>query len=251
MLLHGFVVVDPVIQLDHETGGWRDATEEEAPKHLAMIEMKDKIKGQYLETDERYYFRYKTDDGKMYFRADDGTCIEIDGFRYAEVVKMTDSAGNEQPDFSMFTIYEAHGEQLYRTVYRSDLYYRLFLAEKSGVALFPEDVELGDWDFFVSCVDSFEYMKGKRLEKESSQHSELSLSHTKNETSSRYTGDAVAVGDECQVTGLYEAPYLNNKVVMLYQGQKVAGDTHNELGQIMWYRLTDRAAQEHNTKSKK
>lgn len=59
---------------------------------------------------------------------------------------------------------------------------------------------------------------------------------------SRYTGESVAVGEVCQVTGLYEAPYLRNKIVMLYQGQKVAGDTHNELGQIMWYRLTDEAA---------
>ncbi|TDR27060.1 hypothetical protein [Hydromonas duriensis] len=245
MLLEGFVVVRPVIHLNHETGEWRNATEEEAPTHLAMIDMKDKLRGDYLKADDRYHFCYRTDDGKMFFRADDGTCIEIDGYRYAEVVKMTDSAGNKQPDFSMFTIYEANGEQLYRTVYRSDLYYRLFLAEKSGVALFPEDVELGDWDFFVSCVDSFEYMKEKRLENQPTPHAEMVAAQEEPIKTSRYSGEWVAVGEICQVTGLYEAPYLRNKTVMLYQGQKVAGDTHNELGQIVWYRLTEQAANEY------
>ena len=58
---------------------------------------------------------------------------------------------------------------------------------------------------------------------------------------SRYTGYSVAVGEVCQETGYYECPRLKGRTVMLMQGQPVAGDKHNEMGAIIWYKLTKEA----------
>lgn len=62
---------------------------------------------------------------------------------------------------------------------------------------------------------------------------------------SRYTGYAVNVGEICQETGHYECPRLQGRIVMLTQGQKVLGDAYNQMGTIIWYKLTKEAEQDY------
>ena len=68
---------------------------------------------------------------------------------------------------------------------------------------------------------------------------------------SRYTGYSVAVGEVCQETGYYECPRLKGRTVMLMQGQPVAGDKHNEMGAIIWYKLTKEAERDYLDNRKK
>ena len=62
---------------------------------------------------------------------------------------------------------------------------------------------------------------------------------------SRYTGYSVAVGEICQETGHYECPRMLGKTVVINQGQKVIGDAYNEMGAIIWYKLTKEAEREY------
>lgn len=68
---------------------------------------------------------------------------------------------------------------------------------------------------------------------------------------SRYTGYAVTVGEICQETGHYECPRLQGRIVMLMQGQKVLGEKHNEMGAIIWYKLTKEAERDYLENRKK
>jgi hypothetical protein len=62
---------------------------------------------------------------------------------------------------------------------------------------------------------------------------------------SRYTGYSVTVGEVCQETGSYECPRMDGRIVVLMQGQTVVGDKYNQMGAIIWYKLTKEAESEH------
>ena len=68
---------------------------------------------------------------------------------------------------------------------------------------------------------------------------------------SRFTGYSVAAGDVCQETGYYECPRQQGRTIMLTQGQKVLGDTHNQMGAIIWYKLTKEAERDYLDNRKK
>jgi hypothetical protein len=67
---------------------------------------------------------------------------------------------------------------------------------------------------------------------------------------SRYTGYAVEVGQVCQETGSYECPRMEGRIVVLMQGQTVLGDKYNQMGAIIWYKLTIEAEREHLKKAR-
>jgi hypothetical protein len=67
---------------------------------------------------------------------------------------------------------------------------------------------------------------------------------------SRYTGYAVEVGQVCQETGSYECPRMEGRIVVLMQGQTVLGDKYNQMGAIIWYKLTKEAESEHLKKAR-
>ncbi len=98
---------------------------------------------------------------------------------------------------------------------------------------------------------SFKWEFVREAEKTSSASTETVTEQAATPTiNSKFTGECVTVGEVCQSTGLYQAPFLGNKVVVLYQGQKVLGDEFNHFGRIIWYRLTNDAAHEWREKSK-
>lgn len=68
---------------------------------------------------------------------------------------------------------------------------------------------------------------------------------------SRYTGYSVAVGEVCQETGYYECPRQQGRTILLMQGQPILGDKHNEMGAIIWYKLTVEAEREYLDNRKK
>ena len=175
MLLDEYIKGRPVIDIDPETGIWRLATDEEAPQDIALAylensEGKNPIAGNYLDLKSVQYFIYWNSldkkKAKFFFRTSEGFVTEIDGKKYAECIYATDTAGNPQPDHRQFSIYAEDGQLLYRTIYYSKRYEELFFAEKYGSpnVIYAADLTLGDWDFFVSVVDSFDYMKERRLE---------------------------------------------------------------------------------------
>ena len=67
---------------------------------------------------------------------------------------------------------------------------------------------------------------------------------------SRYTGYSVTVGEVCQETGSYECPRMEGRIVVLMQGQTVVGDKYNQMGAIIWYKLTKEAESEHLKKAR-
>lgn len=68
---------------------------------------------------------------------------------------------------------------------------------------------------------------------------------------SRYTGYSVAEGQVCQETGHYECPRQQGRTILLMQGQPLKGEKHNEMGAIIWYKLTVEAEREYLDNRKK
>ena len=68
---------------------------------------------------------------------------------------------------------------------------------------------------------------------------------------SRYTGYSVAEGQVCQETGHYECPRQQGRTILLMQGQPLKGEKHNEMGAIIWYKLTKEAERDYLENRKK
>ena len=68
---------------------------------------------------------------------------------------------------------------------------------------------------------------------------------------SRYTGYSVAEGQVCQETGYYECPRQQGRTILLMQGQPLKGEKHNEMGAIIWYKLTKEAERDYLENRKK
>jgi hypothetical protein len=242
MLLDNHIHVRPIINLDHKTGNWCLATEEEAPASIPLVDIKG-IVGSYIKIDNEYFFKYWTgiEDDRVYFRTTDGVLIEIDGYNYAEVVPATDSAGNPQTDFKQFSIYREDGQLLYRKIYYSLEYETFYTYEEmtcdAGKYIFSPPT-LADWDFFIYLAnDIFPALKERRLEREEKE--KTTDSELKEQSYS--TPISTKAGEVCPETGIWIAPHLANTKAVLAAGQTMPGPGFSQTGEVIWYLQQDKS----------
>lgn len=169
MWLENFLRARPVIDFDPDTGESRIVGGDELPEGTALVDVSEKLHGSYLdESDEmhvkfgaptavghkKFYRYWLPDNVRFHFQDSDGTRIEIDGRRYAELKDAVDVAGHAIAGHMQFSIYEADGQLIYRHIYDQTPYLTAYMMDFS----FPAP-ELADWDFFVALKGSFDYMR--------------------------------------------------------------------------------------------
>lgn len=227
----------PTINLDHETGTWRLATDAEVPPGVALVNVPG-IVGDYLVIEGLYHYRYWTDvdtpQERFFFRTDEDVLIEIDGHRYAEVVYATDPAGNPQPDHKQFSIYREDGQLLYRIIYYSldfEKQYQYDLMTGDTEQYTSEPPTLGTWDWFVACVGSFDLMKRRRLERE--QEAKTAPPPPAPDVPPVLSA---LPGQPCPQGGVWFAPNWNHREVTLETGETMPGGRdQGAVGTVIWY----------------
>ncbi|MCW7536716.1 hypothetical protein OOT46_02460 [Aquabacterium sp. A7-Y] len=215
MLLRNFLRGRPVIWFDHETGTSRPATAAEVPEGVPLIDVPG-IEGDYLEEDDgSRFYRYWTDAStRFFFRASDGTVIEMDGKNYAEVTPANDLAGRPSADLAVLRIYSEQGQLLYTHTYDAAKYYALYMSDFS----FPAP-ELVDWDFFLGLPLNFDYMRERR-------------SGTNQDDKAVRPG-GVAAGQPCPREGYWFTPAGENSRRHFAQGELMP-EVKSDYGATIW-----------------
>jgi hypothetical protein len=232
MLLLHTVDILPFVYIDPVTGEWRNATEQEAPAGKAGVDLP--IGGSYIDFENKRYFCYWSDldetkaDTKFYFRCSDGLVIEIDGFRTAQCVPYTDSAGNPQPDYNALTIYEADGTVLFHIVYEAARYRRMHYMYLQTFHWDNDDVSVEDWDFFASIPKSFNYMQEKRLAREA----ELLANPPPPPRPPTIRAEPSSI---CTVAGTWYTIHDRMREITMKVGDKFPPQTMGVTGDIIWY----------------
>jgi hypothetical protein len=163
MWLYRHHTLSDFIDLDHDTGRWRPVLcSEHVPPSRDLPDLP--VRSSYTIEDGRRFFCYWTDDQRYFFRAGDGTAIELcramaDGHLVCDeglrccIEPQRDIAGRRRPGRSIVRLIDAHGSILYQLSYDSSLYLRLYGMDFTAASMVQD---LSDWDFFVSLKGAIE-----------------------------------------------------------------------------------------------
>jgi len=239
MYLREFLSKAMIIELNHETGEWKIVRKKHPAGDVPRSEqdqIMEDISGLFYVYEGIYMFCYWTlppeDGGKFLFRSSEGAAIEIDGRNYAECIPATDSAGNPQPGFNQFSIYKEDSQLLYRQIYDASFFTEIWLHDCMYNWHPDGNEKLEEFDWFLSILSSFAYMKEKRLEREAVEKS--TLPHQKLDT--EFTGDKAHAGDPCPHSGNWQAPHLLGQIVWVNAGDVMPGEKVTAAGNaVIWY----------------
>lgn len=231
MWLQNFLHAVPVIDFDPTSGTWQPVGSDLISDDTALVDIADKLFGDYLDCSDEMHGRYgkgdagtkifftywSPDRSRFYFQDSDGKRIEIDGKRSAEVIEAKDPAGHSIDSYMQFSIYEPDGQLIYRHIYDQTPYMTAYHMDFS----FPP-AELSSWDYFVALQGSFDYMREN--------------AHKHHGTGARTDASTERVAAEklCPRSGWWFTPAETNSRRYFKQGETFPAFDDSDYGTTFW-----------------